>query len=81
MQKTDKAKIIESTRDDYTKITFKPDLAKFKMESLDEDIVQLMYRRAYDVAGVVKGIKVFLNGKKLPVKRLKNFCPSISSLF
>ena len=52
---------------DFTCITFKPDLAKFKMESLDSDTFSLLARRAYDVAGSVRGIAVYLNGKKLPV--------------
>ena len=52
---------------DFTCITFKPDLAKFKMESLDADTFSLLARRAYDVAGSVRGIAVYLNGKKLPV--------------
>lgn len=53
--------------EDFTCITFQPDLAKFKMTTLDKDIVALMTRRAYDMAGAVKDVKVFLNGKRLPV--------------
>ncbi|RWS31537.1 DNA topoisomerase 2-beta-like protein [Leptotrombidium deliense] len=67
------AKITTATGDDYTKITFYPDLPKFKMESLDDDIVALMTRRAYDIAGTSKGVKVFLNGKKLPIKGFKDY--------
>ena len=37
---------------DYTCITFKPDLQKFKMTHLDNDIVSLFTKRAYDMAGV-----------------------------
>ncbi|XP_064549101.1 DNA topoisomerase 2 [Drosophila montana] len=58
---------------DYTKITFSPDLTKFKMESLDNDIVALMSRRAYDVAASTKGVSVFLNGTKVPVKGFKDY--------
>lgn len=54
--------------EDYTCITFQPDLSKFKMQSLDKDIVALMVRRAYDIAGSTKDVKVFLNGNKLPVR-------------
>ena len=52
---------------DFTEITFTPDLAKFKMSCLDRDTMALLTRRAYDVAGCLRGVKVFLNGKKLPV--------------
>lgn len=53
--------------EEYTCITFKPDLPKFKMNILDKDTVALMTRRAYDIAGSTKGVKVFFNGRKLPV--------------
>ena len=39
-------------RKEYTCITFEPDLARFNMEYLDEDIVSLMTKRVYDLAGV-----------------------------
>ncbi|XP_066119778.1 DNA topoisomerase 2-alpha [Saccopteryx bilineata] len=59
--------------EDYTCITFHPDLSKFKMQSLDKDIVALMFRRAYDIAGSTKDVKVFLNGTKLPVKGFRSY--------
>lgn len=58
---------------DFTCITFKPDLAKFKMESLDADTFSLLARRAYDVAGSVRGIAVYLNGKKLPIRSFRDY--------
>lgn len=66
--------IIEAANgEDFTRITFYPDLAKFKMEKLDKDIVDLLSRRAYDVAGSSKGVKVFLNGQRLPVRGFKEY--------
>ena len=59
--------IIKDSHSDFTKVTFKPDLAKFKMTHLSADMVALMTRRAYDIAGCTKGVTVYLNGKKLPV--------------
>lgn len=60
-------KVTPAKGEDFTCITFYPDLAKFKMDSLDKDIVDLFTRRAYDIVASTKGVKVFLNGKKLPV--------------
>ena len=60
--------IIKDSKSDYTKVTFKPDLAKFKMTHLDKDTVAIMTRRAYDLAGCTKGVSVYLNGTKLPVR-------------
>ncbi|XP_030850847.1 DNA topoisomerase 2-alpha isoform X2 [Strongylocentrotus purpuratus] len=58
---------------DYTEISFSPDLEKFKMTCLDRDTIALLTRRAYDIAGCLKGVKVFLNGKKLPVTGFKSY--------
>lgn len=67
MSKAEK-EVVKSSKDDYTKVTFKPDLARFKMKELDKDTVSLLTRRAYDIAGCTKGVKVYLNGKHLPVR-------------
>ncbi|XP_077291439.1 DNA topoisomerase 2 isoform X2 [Arctopsyche grandis] len=73
MGKASEPKIKDSDKgEDYTKIIFSPDLGKFGMDKLDEDIVSLMSRRAYDVAAST-GVKVYLNGKRLPVSKLKDY--------
>lgn len=64
-------KIESFSRDsfDYTVVTFEPDLKKFKMQSLDNDIVALMKKRVYDMAGITpRSITLYLNGKKLDIK-------------
>ena len=53
--------------DDFTKITFEPDLEKFNMTGLDKDTVALLNRRAFDIAACCKGVKVFLNGESVAV--------------
>ncbi|KAK0405993.1 hypothetical protein QR680_018303 [Steinernema hermaphroditum] len=70
----DKECVVEKAdSDDYTKVTFTPDLKKFKMKELDDDIIALMSRRAFDVAGSTKGVTVFLNGKKIPVQGFEKY--------
>lgn len=73
MAKTNDAKIKFFDGEDFTCVTFQPDLAKFKMEKLDKDILALLTRRAYDVAGSCRGVKVMLNGKKLPVTGFRSY--------
>ncbi|KAH8238090.1 hypothetical protein KR026_007497 [Drosophila bipectinata] len=73
MSKASEAAIKDFNGSDFTRITFSPDLAKFKMDRLDEDIVALMSRRAFDVAASTKGVAVFLNGNKLTVKNFKDY--------
>eukprot|EP00775_Hariotina_reticulata_P006914 gene6914-7130_t len=69
--------------DNWTCITFEPDLAKFDMQAsqcivyvqdLEADAVALMAKRVYDVAGVLgKGVKVYLNGTRLPIKSFSDY--------
>ncbi|XP_029370168.1 DNA topoisomerase 2-beta isoform X4 [Echeneis naucrates] len=73
MTKTSDPKIKFFDGDDFTCVNFQPDLAKFKMEKLDKDIVALLTRRAYDVAGSCRGVKVTFNGKKLPVNGFRSY--------
>ena len=68
---------------DHTCITFKPDLAKFKMDKLDKDTVSLLTRRAFDIAGSVRGLEVYLNKEKIKVRGLPGSpspSPSLSLL-
>nr|NVI79288.1 topoisomerase 2 [Cucujiformia] len=73
MSKASDPKIKDFTGEEFTKITFCPDLAKFKMTELDDGIVGLFNRRVIDVAASVKGVRVFLNGSRVPVKTFKDY--------
>ena len=57
----------------YTKVSFKPDLSRFNMEVLDNDILGVMRRRVYDINGSVRDISVYLNGKSLKIRNFKNY--------
>lgn len=59
--------------EDWTRITFCPDLKRFGMTSLDDDIIALMTKRVYDVAATNPSLKVWLNGSKLSVKGFKDY--------
>lgn len=73
MSKTKEPTITDAKDTDFTSVTFYPDLQKFKMEKLDDDVVSLFTRRAYDIAASTKGVKVYLNGKRLPIKNFKDY--------
>ena len=48
--------------DNWTRVTFSPDLSKFGMAELEADTVALMRKRVYDMAGILgKGVKVRQN--------------------
>ncbi|XP_033100510.1 DNA topoisomerase 2-alpha-like isoform X2 [Anneissia japonica] len=73
MGKAGEHKIVPFDGKDFTEVTFRPDLPRFHMESLDPDTVALLTRRAYDIAGATKGVKVYLNGKRLPLNGFKSY--------
>ena len=53
----------------YTKISFKPDYKRFKINGLTNDMKKLLERRIYDIAGCTsKNIKVKYNSTVLPIK-------------
>ena len=43
------------------------------MSSIDDDTYALLTKRAYDMAGTVKDIKVFLNNERLKIKNFKQY--------
>lgn len=60
--------------EDFTKITFFPDLARLGMKTLEKDIVALMKRRAFDVAASTHGrCQVYLNGEPLKVHSFEDY--------
>ena len=63
MMKVEDPVVKDIKGEDFTKITFEPDLEKFNMTGLDKDTVALLNRRAFDIAACCKGVKVFLNGE------------------
>ncbi|OWB67653.1 hypothetical protein B5S30_g3016 [[Candida] boidinii] len=74
MSVTNKPKIVEmKKKEEYTEIIFKPDLAKFGMDKLDDDILGVLKRRVYDLSGSVKDISVTLNGKRLKIRNFKQY--------
>ncbi|CAK96636.1 uncharacterized protein An08g08550 [Aspergillus niger] len=72
MTKIGKAKITEAKGEDYTKVTFKPDYAKFGMDGMDDDFEALVKRRVYDLAGTAK-VNVKLNGTRIPIRGFKKY--------
>jgi DNA topoisomerase-2 len=74
MGKMEKAKITSNKSSDFVKVTFLPDYKRFGMENgIDDDLEGLLYRRVYDMAGTVSGVKVWLNGEHLKLN-FKTYC-------
>lgn len=62
-----------SVKDEYTKIIFKPDLEKFGMIGIDDDIEALMKKRVYDLCATAKDVKIFLNDERLKVRNFRQY--------
>ncbi|KAG0015996.1 DNA topoisomerase 2 [Entomortierella chlamydospora] len=74
MSVTGKPKISPMKKgEEFTRISFKPDFARFNMECIDADLEALLKKRTYDMAGCVKGVKVYLNGERIKIKNFKEY--------
>lgn len=74
MTKVGKPNITKAvSKKSYTMVTFTPDLARFGMEKIDDDLVGLLRRRVFDLAGTIQGVSVKLNDKTVPVNNFKNY--------
>ncbi|CAI2366138.1 unnamed protein product [Moneuplotes crassus] len=61
-------------KDNYTKITFIPDLRRFGMDGFDDDIMAIFTKRVYDIAGITPAsVRVYLNDKRVEVKNFKSY--------
>lgn len=59
---------------EFTEVQFEPDLRKFSLDKMSSDMVSLLTKRVYDLAGCTPAsVVVYLNGKKLTVKSFKDY--------
>ena len=74
MTKHKEAEIVQYEGEDFTRVTFEPDFRKFKMTELDSDIISLLKKRVYDVAGTSPSrIHVYLNDKLINIKDFSEY--------
>ena len=74
MTKHKEAEIEKYEGEDFTRVTFEPDFRKFKMTELDNDIISLLKKRVYDVAGTSPSrVKVYLNDKIINIKDFSEY--------
>ena len=56
----------------FTQVSWTPDFSLFNCDSYSNDLLSILYKHAYDCA-MLTGIPVYLNGKKIPIKSLKDY--------
>uniref|UniRef100_A0A6C0EWL4 DNA topoisomerase (ATP-hydrolyzing) n=1 Tax=viral metagenome TaxID=1070528 RepID=A0A6C0EWL4_9ZZZZ len=63
-----------TTTKPYTKVSFRPDYARFGVEGLTPDMRALFEKRIYDIAAITdKSVKVKYNGALVPVKHFQQY--------
>lgn len=58
---------------DFTKITFFPDLKRFSLKIITNEISRLLKKRVYDLSGILSGVTVFLNDKKIDINNFFDY--------
>ncbi|EAR83749.1 DNA topoisomerase IV (macronuclear) [Tetrahymena thermophila SB210] len=58
----------------FTCVTFYPDLSKFKMQNISDDMANLLRKRVYDMAGIFNNkVKVYLNNEQIKIKSFSQY--------
>ena len=70
----EKPKITKYKGKPYTKVSFKPDFKRLKIEGLSQDMIALFQRRVMDIAAVTdKTVKVKYNNIQIPIKTFEQY--------
>jgi DNA topoisomerase-2 len=66
--------IPKKTYKSYTKISFIPDYKKFGLDGLTDDMISLVKRRVYDIAGTTNNtVKVYYNDELINIKSFEDY--------
>ena len=58
----------------YTKVSFLPDYSRFGIETLTEDMFNLLKKRTYDIGAVTdKTVRVKFNGESVPFRQFEQY--------
>ena len=69
-----KISTLKNVKSGYTKISFKPDLKRFGLDELTDDIINLMIKRVYDIAATTDNkVKLYYNNEKININNFKNY--------
>jgi DNA topoisomerase-2 len=72
---TVESKVLSPAKSDFTKVTFFPDFQKLNLEGWTNTHLQLIGKRAVDLAGTLhRRTKISLNGNRIAVASFKQYC-------
>ena len=64
---------LKTCKSGYVKISFVPDFKKFKIVNLNTDMISLIKKRVYDLAGVSNKCKVYYNDVKIECRNFEQY--------
>lgn len=70
--KKSKPTITKSSKN-FTKVTFVPDFERFGLTEIDDETQSILLKRAIDIAAYNTAIKVYYNGKLIPIRNFKDY--------
>ena len=74
MGKKNKPEIVKFEKYPFTKITFYPDLEKFNLKKITNQMYKLMQKRVYDICALTNDTtKVFFNDEELNIKNFQKY--------
>lgn len=63
----------QTQKQGFTRISFIPDYARFKLPMLTDDMISLLKKRVIDIAGTTSKCKVYYNNEKITCKDFKTY--------
>jgi DNA topoisomerase II len=61
------------SKQQFTRITYKPDFEKFSMESIDEVTKSILVKRIFDIAAYNPKLRVHYNGRIVPIRTFRDY--------
>lgn len=75
MKDIDEPEIVKAPENtkSYTRITYYPDYSRFDFKNLTDDLKSIMYKRCLDVAAYIPNVRISVDGKTIPIKRISDW--------
>lgn len=65
--------VVKKSKQKHTKITYRPDLAQFGLDRIDDAHFRMIEKRVYDLAGTNPGIRFFFNGRVINFNSFEDY--------
>lgn len=73
MKKHTQAEVSRSSSH-FTKIIFTPELKRFGMDSISDDMLKVIEKRVYELAGCNPSLNIYFQGRKIMINSFQDYC-------